>query len=235
MGAGGRRTSRGGPLRLRPLRSVGSSRESRRISAGGGTASGVARAAICGGGVTSGVGRAAICGGGVVSGVGRVRPWNDGLGGADSSWVERGTREAPDPSGRPIRSPRDSRSLEPRLAGGAGRACGSGRGTGWGTASGGLGGAAAGGGSTSRIRSGLSRDTGGLATSNSRPKRPEWTTRETATDLLRTDWRIVPRCFVFVRPIRHIASRLYGRIGQTTSACPRRGAAIGGTGRSGEP
>jgi len=166
---------------------------------------------MAGGGVASGAGRATVCGG--------------GLGRAGSSCAARGTGDTPDPSGRPIRSPRDDGSLVPRLTGGAGGVFGTGRrsgsGAGWGAAIGGLGGATTGGGSTSRTRSGLSGRTGCPAISNSRPTRPEWTARETANDLLRTDRRIAPRCGLSVSVESFTARRLYGTTGRTTSTPPR--------------
>jgi hypothetical protein len=181
--------SRGGPPRARPLRSGGASgRVSRRGSGGGGAMSGAGRAVACGGGL--------------------------GVAGTSGAGVGRRVTETSPPSGRPIRSPRDSRSLDPRLAGGAGAALGVGSalGVGRGAAAGPVGGTEIGGGSTSLTRSGLSTETGFWAANNSRPRTPAWTRRETASDLLKTDWRITPRRFVFLRSSDHLANRLYGTI-----------------------
>jgi hypothetical protein len=190
VGAGDLDTSRGGPPRLSPLRfGDPSSRNSRRGSAGGGTGSGLGREAIRGGGTASGIGPGAAWGGG-----------GDGAG-TSGVWPWGSTGETPEPSGRPIRSPRVSRSLDPLLAGGTGATLGTGRGSGREPRSGPLGaGRTSAGGSKILTRSGLSSDTGGLATSSSRPKSPAWTSRETTSDLLSTDCRIILRRLLLLGP-----------------------------------
>jgi len=70
---------------------------------------------------------------------------------------------------------------------GIGAVLGVGRGVGCGMGLGLLGGAASCGGSNNLTRIGLSRETGVLTASNSRPKSPAWTKSETASDFFRTD------------------------------------------------
>ena len=133
-------------------------------------------------GATSGAGRDSTCGGGLDveggSGVGTGRGGGVTAGGA----------------GRATRSSRRLRSLDPFRAGGAGGAFGTGRGTGCGAGPRLSGGAATGGGSTSRTRIGRSGKSGGRARKSSKPTSPAWIRNDMANDLFRTGSRIAPWC-----------------------------------------